>query len=583
MKLIRKKAEPVVHEKSQEQPAQPLPYHAGFYDTGASLWKVLIVDDEPDIHAITRLSLKNFRFDERKIEFFNAMSGIEAMEILKAHPDIAAAMIDVVMETEDAGLQLVNFIRKELGNAAIRLIIRTGQPGAAPERYVIEHFDIDGYKEKTDLPTDKLYATLRTAIKAYRDISIIQRNRHGLEKILTAAPQLYRIQPVKDFFEGVLMLMIGFYGLGNDNLIFMTEKICENSDCDSETVFYSGTGRFANQVSKDDLNNIIRRYYSAERIQDKILLIPLIIHNEIRGFVYIEQAEVTDETLYLIRILAAQCALALENLSLYYSLEDLNKLNERKNYFLGMAAHDLRNPLGNIKSLIDMVQRSAKERLNAEESEFLRLGNKVADSALNLIANLLDIVKIESGKLNLELRLTDISSLILQSIYSVSFLADPKHILIIYDPVEMPELMLDPARMQQVIVNLLSNAIKYSHPHTIVKISVSESDQEVIIAVKDAGQGIPANDVGKLFEPFVKANVRSTGGEQSTGLGLVICKKITEAHGGRIWVESQVGIGSTFFVAVPGGITPPPTPPRNGEGSFPVTPPCPLREGGRGG
>ncbi len=551
MKIIRKKAEPVIQQKSQEQAAQPLPYHAGFYDTGASLWKVLIVDDEPDVHAVTKISLKNFKFDGRGIEFFNAMSGAEAMKILKIHPDIAAAMIDVVMETEDAGLLLVNFIRKKLGNAAIRLIIRTGQPGVAPERYVIDHFDIDDYKEKTDLPTDKLYATLRTAIKAYRDISMIQRNRHGLEKILNAAPQLYRIQPVKDFFEGVLMLMIGFYGLGNDNLIFMTEKICENSESDLKTVFYSGTGKFANQVSKDDIDNIIRRYYSGKIIQDKILLIPLIIHHEIRGFVYIEHAEITDETLYLIRILAAQCALALENLSLYYSLEDMNKLNERKNYFLGMAAHDLRNPLGNIKSLIDMIQRSAKERLNAEEIEFLHLTDKVADSALNLIANLLDIVKIESGKLNLELSLTDISSLMIQSIYSVSFLAEPKHILIIYDPVEMPELILDPARMQQVIVNLLSNAIKYSHPNTIVKISVSESDKEVIIAVKDQGQGIPADDIGKLFEPFVKANVRSTAGEQSTGLGLVICKKIAEAHGGRIWVESQVGVGTTFFVAIP--------------------------------
>ncbi len=100
-------------------------------------------------------------------------------------------------------------------------------------------------------------------------------------------------------------------------------------------------------------------------------------------------------------------------------------------------------------------------------------------------------------------------------------------------------------------MNLLSNAIKYSHPHTKVKISVSESDKEVIIAVKDEGQGIPADDIGKLFQPFVKASVKSTGGEQSTGLGLVICKKITEAHGGRIWVESQVGVGTTFFVAIP--------------------------------
>lgn len=140
------------------------------------VWKVIVVDDEPDIHEITRISLKGFKFGGKNLELINAKSAAEAREIFKKEQDIAVAMIDVVMETEDAGLQLVKYIRNELHLKNVRLIIRTGQPGTAPERYVIDHFDIDGYKEKTDLTAQKIYSVLTAAIKSYSDITAIEKN-----------------------------------------------------------------------------------------------------------------------------------------------------------------------------------------------------------------------------------------------------------------------------------------------------------------------------------------------------------------------------------------------------------------------
>lgn len=140
------------------------------------VWKVIVVDDEPDIHEITRISLKGFKFGGRNLELINAKSAAEAREIFKKERDIAVAMIDVVMETEDAGLELVKYIRNELNLKSVRLIIRTGQPGTAPERYVIDHFDIDGYKEKTDLTAQKIYSVLVAAIKSYSDITAIEKN-----------------------------------------------------------------------------------------------------------------------------------------------------------------------------------------------------------------------------------------------------------------------------------------------------------------------------------------------------------------------------------------------------------------------
>jgi len=552
MKLIRKKSEAADEKKSQTQPETQVSYPPEFYDTGVSAWKILVVDDEPDVHAITKLSLKNFRFADRKVEFLNAMSGAEAMDILRANPDIAAALIDVVMETEDAGLRLVKFIREELNNHAIRLIIRTGQPGSAPERYVIDHFDIDDYKEKTELIADKLYTTLRSAIKAYRDLSIIQRNRHGLEKILNSAPQLHRLQPMEEFLEGVLIQVIGLCHLGEHNLISANGFIALIEDGDKFSI-RAGTGRFIKHVSPEELEKIRRAlHYSESSLPPVSILIPLKIREYIRGFIYLEDASLTsEEERHLIDIMVQQCTIAFENLDLYQQLEISNKINERKNRFLGMAAHDLRNPIGGMKTIFELLRMSLGDRLSAEDAELMDMGKVLADTSINLVSDLLDIAKIESGKLDLELRPTDLMVVVMQSLAAVRFISESKHIPILYEPAEMPDMMLDPKRMQQVVVNLLSNAIKYSHPHTKVKISVSESDKEVVLTVKDAGQGIPADDIGKLFQPFVKANVKSTGGEQSTGLGLVICKKITEAHGGRIWVESQISVGTTFFVAIP--------------------------------
>jgi signal transduction histidine kinase len=138
-------------------------------------WKMLIVDDEPDVNEMTRFALKNFEFAGKQLQIFQAMSSREARDILAAEPLIAVALIDVVMETDDAGLQLVDFIRNELKYSLIRLIIRTGQPGMAPE--VIERYDIDDYKNKTELKANKLYTTMRVALKSYRDLNALEQAR----------------------------------------------------------------------------------------------------------------------------------------------------------------------------------------------------------------------------------------------------------------------------------------------------------------------------------------------------------------------------------------------------------------------
>ena len=123
-------------------------------------WNVMIVDDEPGVHEVTKLVLANFRFEDRKIKFYQAFSASEARKMLTQIDDLAVLLLDVVMEDEQAGLQLVRYVREELKNSYVRIVLRTGQPGQAPEQEVIANYDINDYKDKTELTAQKLYTTL---------------------------------------------------------------------------------------------------------------------------------------------------------------------------------------------------------------------------------------------------------------------------------------------------------------------------------------------------------------------------------------------------------------------------------------
>lgn len=133
-------------------------------------WTVLIVDDDVEVHSFTKLALHDFIFERKTLRFLSAYSAAEAAKILKQNDDIAIILLDVVMESATSGLDLVETIRYDLNNTTVRIIIRTGQPGVAPERYVIDHYDINDYKEKTELTTDRLYTTIRSALSQYKQI-----------------------------------------------------------------------------------------------------------------------------------------------------------------------------------------------------------------------------------------------------------------------------------------------------------------------------------------------------------------------------------------------------------------------------
>ena len=148
--------------------------------------KVIIADDEQEVHAVTRFVLKDYLYRGKKLEFLSAYSGAEAKQLLKDHPDASLILLDIVMEKDDAGLDVAEFIREDLHNKFIRIILRTGQPGTAPEEEVIARYDVNDYKEKTELTSRKFKTAMTMALRSYADIVTIDSFRAVLEQEVQA-------------------------------------------------------------------------------------------------------------------------------------------------------------------------------------------------------------------------------------------------------------------------------------------------------------------------------------------------------------------------------------------------------------
>jgi len=173
-------------------------------ESSARKWKIAVIDDDQAVHEGTRFALSDYSLNGQTLEILSAYSAAEGRVLMREHPDIAAVLLDVIMETDAAGLDLVEYIRNELKNETVRIILRTGQPGQAPERRVIVQYDINDYKAKTELTADKLFTTLTAALRSYQQLQRMVETRRGLEIIIDAASTLYDFKSMQRLAEGVL-------------------------------------------------------------------------------------------------------------------------------------------------------------------------------------------------------------------------------------------------------------------------------------------------------------------------------------------------------------------------------------------
>src|ERR1700682_202394 len=167
-------------------------------------WKIAVIDDEPAVHEGTRFALSDYQLNGQGLEILSAYSAAEGRQLMRSHPDMAVVLLDVIMESDTAGLDLVEFIREDLKNDTVRIILRTGQPGQAPERRVIVDYDINDYKAKTELTADKLFTSLTAALRSYQQLERMVQTRRGLEIIIEAASALFDFKSMQRLAEGVL-------------------------------------------------------------------------------------------------------------------------------------------------------------------------------------------------------------------------------------------------------------------------------------------------------------------------------------------------------------------------------------------
>lgn len=313
-------------------------------------------------------------------------------------------------------------------------------------------------------------------------------------------------------------------------------------------------------------------HFAGGRKDDAILLLGTADRQDV-GRLYEDLAQINNEQITQLRALMKEQfmseAQASVDTSIYDDLTRLNnelastqrelmkkniqleQLNQQKNQFLGMAAHDLRNPLGVIESYSGFLLEDVAG-LSDERIDFLRTIKSSSQFMLRMVNDLLDISQIEAGELVLDKTATNPIELVQHNVTLNRIFAEKKEIeVLLTTPDDVPSVALDAAKIEQVLNNLLSNAIKFSNRKTTVRVKLDYNLDELSLSVADEGQGIAEDEIDGLFQPFKRTSTQTTEGESSTGLGLAICRKIVEGHGGRIWAESQVGQGTTFFVALP--------------------------------
>jgi len=216
----------------------------------AQTWRIMIIDDDPDVHSATTFALGSLEIQHRALSFLHAYSAAEARDILKNETDIAIILLDVVMEQEDAGLQLVSHIRKTLGLTDVRIILRTGQPGYAPEIDAIRDYDINDYKTKSELTRTKLYTAVTSAIRSYEQICAISASRRGLEMIIHASTELMALQGLQNFAAGVLVQIAGLLGLNTEGFVCARQVPVELQDDSDDLYIIATTNMYLGSLNK---------------------------------------------------------------------------------------------------------------------------------------------------------------------------------------------------------------------------------------------------------------------------------------------------------------------------------------------
>lgn len=519
-------------------------------------WKIMIADDEKEVHTVTKMVLKNCSFEGKPLEFISAYSGCETKKLIAEHPDCALILLDVVMEDDDSGLEVVKYIREVQKNLLIRIILRTGQSGQAPEREVINNYDINDYKEKTELTFQKLYTTIMVGLRNHRDLLMIEESKDKVENIKQYLSHIIQSMP-----SGILVINADYHiSLCNELLGKFIEL--KKGDVLGENLFE--VAAFFRVYQKD----IAAAFYS-KQIQKKVM-------------VTTEKGKIANILFYPVE--------SSHQPQLVIRMDDVSELKERDLQIMRMQklelmgtlaaglAHDFNNVLGGISGTVSLMRLEEMDKTGGNLSlfqnhylEYLDTIDVAVARAANTVKKLLSLSKKEVDVFT-KIDLNDVITNVLR-ICSSTF---PKSIKISVE--SCPEKAIvngDSAQLEQAFFNLCINAC---HAMTIMRgsdegtwggeltVSISRLEKKdlfypvypnyadsnlekeyYLVSVSDTGVGIDASLKQKIFDPFFSTKKK----EEGNGLGLLMVYNITRNHGGCVDVVSELAKGTVFKVYLP--------------------------------
>jgi signal transduction histidine kinase/CheY-like chemotaxis protein len=558
----------------------------------AGAWVIAVIDDDPAVHDGTRYALASYTLDGRGLEILTARSAAEARVLLAERRDVAVVLLDVVMETDNAGLDLVDYIRRDLRQETVRIILRTGQPGQAPERRIIVDYDINDYKAKTELTADKLFTSLTAALRAYQQLKRLDETRRGLEIIIDAAPMLLDHKSMQRLAEGVLTQVASLLNVACAGILVLRETAAPQE----RFCVLAGSGCYGHYAGREPawpleerVQPLVERAFAERRHSFGEHWSTLYLHtasgSEIVALIEADrQLSETDRS--LIALFTSRLSIAFDNVILYERLQqsnadlerrvvertaeliranrrldlqrsDLRRANSLKTEILGTIAHDLKNPLavilGRAEMLSDLIDLPGDRAQMRAQVEHVRASAKGLTAMIDsLMADAMN----DALDISLRREPVDLAGLAQEVCEADRPLADAKGQTLVCEGPDELFLCGDAERLREALDNLVSNAIKYSPAGGAITVRVSREPgprgAELICAVADHGPGLSPEDSVRVFGRFQRLSAKPTGGEGSTGLGLSIVRRIAELHGGRATAESAgPGLGAVFSIRFP--------------------------------
>lgn len=477
-------------------------------------------------------------------------------------------------------------------NETVRIILRTGQPGQAPERRVIVDYDINDYKAKTELTADKLFTSLTAALRSYQQLERMVQTRRGLEIILDAASTLYDFRSMQRLAEGVLTQIASLLNVDCAGILVLRD----GGSTQEDFAVLAGSGcysRFIGCPTPDSLDSDLRQmvedaFRRRKHDFDDHRTVLYVRTGSGREVVVLLQAEreLSETDRALVEIFGSRLSIAFDNVILYHQLQAANtqledrvtqrtraliqanrrlstqwlrlqRANGFKNEILGTVAHDLKNPLGVILGRTEMLTEliaagSAKEGI-ATQIDHIRDATKRLTA---MVDHLISDAMADAFDITIRREPVDLSALVSDVAEANRPSAVNKQQQItVSAPGHSDLTMCDADRIREAIDNLVSNAIKYSPIGGKIDILINGDPNRVRISVSDEGAGLSPEDLDRLFGRFQRLSAKPTGGESSTGLGLSIVKRIIDMHGGEVTADSAgPGQGATFTIMLPAAI-----------------------------